>query len=148
MTALASYGIHAVLPPGFEGRIYKHDDLPVAQFATFALPPGAGDFGGGAMHHLTARDVFAVLFEFGPESAHTELFAEHTTMPRSFEARDFQPYSARSGNAHHAGVQRFFLEGGRPFTLHAVLGTRIARRFLVSRLNQLLAGITIEPGAP
>lgn len=147
MTVLASYGINAVLPPGFEGRIYKHDDLPVAQFATFALPPDAGDFGGGAMQHLTARDVFAVLFEFGAESASTQLFAEHAEMPRSFEARDFQPYSARTGNAYHAGVQRFFVEGGRPFTFHAVLGTRIARRLLVARLNQLLRSITIEPSA-
>ena len=143
MTALASYGIHAVLPPGFEGRIYKHDNLPVAQFATFALPPGTGDFGGGAMHHLTARDVFAVLFEYGPESATSAMFSD-PSMPRALEARDFQPYSARTGHAHHAGVQRFFVEAGRPFTLYAVLGTRVARRLLVSRLNQLLTGITIE----
>lgn len=145
MTALASYGIHAVLPPGFEGRIYTHDDLPVAQFATFAIPPGAGDFGGGATHHLTARDVFAVLFEYEPESASTRLFAGHAAMPRSLEAQDFHPYSARTGNAYHAGVQRFFVEAGRPFTFHAVLGTRIARRLLVAKVNQLLAGITIEP---
>ena len=146
MTALASYGISAVLPPGFEGRIYRHDDYSVAQFATFALPPGTGDFGGGAMQHLTARDVFAVLFEYGPESASRAMFSDQG-MPRAFEARDFQPYSARSGHAHHAGLQRFFVEGGRPFTLHAVLGTRVARRLLVARLNQLLAGITIEPAA-
>jgi hypothetical protein len=144
VTALASYGIHAVLPPGFEGRIYRHDDLPVAQFATFALPPGTGDFGGGAMQHLTARDLFAVLFEYGAESATSAMFSDGA-MPRRFDARDFQPYSARSGHAHHAGVQRFFVEGGRPFTLYAVLGTRIARRLLVARLNNLLAGITIEP---
>jgi hypothetical protein len=146
VTALASYGIHAVLPPGFEGRIYRHDSYPVAQFATFALPPGTGDFGGGAMQHMTARDVFAVLFEYGPESSTRDMFSDQA-MPRALEARDFQPHSARSGHAHHAGVQRFFLEGGRPFTLYAVLGTRIARRLLVARLNQLLAGITIEPSA-
>jgi hypothetical protein len=152
VTALASYGIRAVLPPGFEGRIYRHagDDgtaaCAVAQFATFAIPAGSGDFGGGAMPHMTARDVFAVLLEYGPESAGTRLFADGT-MPRTFEARDFQPYGARSGHAYHAGVQRFFIEHGRPFTFYAVLGTRLARRFLVARLNQLLAGITIEPAA-
>ena len=95
---------------------------------------------------MTARDVFATLLEYGPESAQTKLFAG-SSMPRAFVSGDFQPYSSRSGHAHHAGVQRFFVEGGRPFTFYAVLGTRIARRFLVARVNELLAGITIEAPA-
>lgn len=149
MTALSAYGIRAELPAGFEGRIYRHtaadgdEAYAVAQFATFALPVGAGDFGAGAVQHVTSRDVFAVLLEYGPESADRRLFARNA-LPRAFELQDFGRHSTRSGHAHHSGAQRFFVEAGRPFTLHAVLGSHIARRLLIPRLNLLLAGLSIE----
>jgi hypothetical protein len=149
MTALSAYGIRADLPAGFEGRIYRHsatdgdDAYAVAQFATFALPADAGDFGAGAVQHLTSRDIFAVLLEYGPESADRRLFAGNAR-PRALEPRDFARHGTRSGHAHHSGGQWFFVEAGRPFTLHVVLGSHVARRLLIPRVNALLAGLTIE----
>ena len=149
MTVLRAHGIHADLPPGFEGRIYRHAESygdtthPVAQFATFSLPTGAADFGSGAVQLMGLRDVFAVLLEYGPESASRRLFAGKA-MPRRVEPADFKSYRLRVGLAGQSGTQHFFVENGRPFTLYAVLGSHLGRRSLIPALNALLGGIVIE----
>ncbi len=48
---------------------------PVGQFATFPIPDDIGDFGSGAVTLMGPADVFASLFEYGPESVGTALFA-------------------------------------------------------------------------
>ena len=58
----------------------------MAQFATFALPGDVGDFGGGAVNLMGDNDIFAVLFEYGPDSLGTRLFARHG-MPRALSTR-------------------------------------------------------------
>ena len=149
MTSLRAHGIRAEMPPGFEGRIYRHDPAhgdttnPVAHFATFPLPPAA-DFGNGAVQLMGQRDVFVVLLEYGPESVSTRLFAGKT-MPRRLGPSDFKPYRLRLGIAGQSGTQHFFVENGRPFTLYAVLGSHLGRRVLIPWLNALLGGIEVEP---
>jgi len=43
-----------------------------------------------------------------------------------------------------SGTQWFFTEAGRPFTLYAVLGSHARRSVLVPRVNQLLAGLSVD----
>ncbi len=152
MSVLGAHGIRASLPSGFEGRIYRRGangpgrPFPVAQFATFPVPAGAGDFGGGAVDRMGPLDIFAVLFEYEPESAGAALFAR-AGMPRTLRAEDFRPYTIRRGLGGQSGTQWFFTEQGRPFTFYAVLGGHSQRFRLVPRINALLASIDVTPMA-
>lgn len=150
MARLEAHGIAARLPAGFEGRIFRRpkqgdeEPRPVAHFATFALPPDVADFGGGAVTLMGAWDIFAVLFEYGPESLGTRLFAR-TGMPRQLGPEDFRPYLLRRGLGGQSGTQWFFVESGRPFTLYVVLGAHRRRDFLIPQVNALLQAIRVEP---
>jgi hypothetical protein len=150
MAMLRAHGIAVTLPEGFEGRIFVRPHLegeiahPVAHFATFPLPQEVADFGGGAVTLMGPNDIFAVLFEYGPQSVGTELFARQG-MQRSLSAGDFRPTLLRRGLGGQSGTQWFFTEAGRAFTFYAVLGSHARRGVLVPRVNSLLAALTVSP---
>ncbi|HLH27644.1 MAG TPA: hypothetical protein VKW77_01935 [Acidimicrobiales bacterium] len=152
MTALEAHGIRAELPAGFEGRIFvrpavaEEQTYPVAHFATFPLPAEVGDFGAGAVTLMGPGDVFVVLFDYGPSSLGTRLFARQG-MPRSLGPGDFRPTVLRRGLGGQSGTQWFFTEAGRPFTLYAVLGSHRSRAQLVPRVNELLGSLVLAPTA-
>ena len=155
MATLAAHGLVARLPAGFEARIFERPQpgpaagvsRPVAQFATFPIPPSTADFGSGAVTSMGPGDIFAVLFEYGQESVGRPLFS-HQGMPRTLQPTHFRPYTLRRGIGGQSGTQWFFTESGRPFTLYAVLGSHARRQVLVPRLNLLLQNLAIEPLAP
>ena len=150
MAVLEAHGIAAPLPPGFGGRIFvrprtaDEEPRPVAHFATFVLPADTADFGGGAVTLMRPTDIFAVLFEYGPESVGTVLFARQG-MPRQLSTGDFRPTVLRRGLPNQSGTQWFFTEAGRPFTFYAVLGSHALREQLVPQVNGLLAGLQVTP---
>lgn len=150
MPTLQAHGIGAGLPGGFEGRIFRRQGsgaetpFAVAQFATFGLPTDVGDFGGGAVNLMGGDDIFAALFEYGPESLGTRLFARQG-MPRELSTSNFLPYVLRRGLPGQSGSQWFFTEEARPFTLYVVLGSHARRAALVPRVNALLSGIRVSP---
>jgi hypothetical protein len=152
MATLRAHGIEAPLPRGFEGRIFvrarigREVPYPVAQFANFALPPEVADFGGGAVTVMGAQGIFAVLFEYGPESLGRRLFARQG-MPRSLTLADFRPTVLRRGLTGQSGTQWFFTEAGRPFTLYAVLGSHARRSTLVPQVNELIGELMVSPGS-
>lgn len=137
------------MPEGFEGRIFVRPHLagelsyPVAHFATFPLPSDVGDFGGGAVTLMGPNDIFAVLFEYGPESVGTALFARQG-MQRSLSTGDFRPTLLRRGLGGQSGTQWFFTEVGRPFTFYAVLGSHARGGILVPKVNSLLASLNVS----
>jgi hypothetical protein len=151
--ALSAHGIAANLPGGFEGRIFVRTSVgaeicrPVAQFATFAIPEGIGDFGGNTDTDLGPSDIFAVLFEYGPESLGTALF-EVQGVPSGLTTKDFLPYVMRPGVGGSLGIQRFFTASGRPFMFYARLGSLQQQVALVQKVNQLLANVDIQPLTP
>ena len=150
MTTIGAHGIGASLPEGFEGRIFVRPaspgatTYPVAQFATFPIPDDVGDFGSGAVNLMRPGDVFATLFEYGPESVGTRLFA-HQGRPRSLTPGHFSTSLLRRALVGQAGTQWFFTEAGRPFSFYAVLGSHGLGRVLVPRVNALLRQLTISP---
>lgn len=152
MATLSSRGISVRLPAGFEGRIFERKAVagevprPVAQFATFPIPPDTGDFGSGAVTEMSSTDIFVVLFEYGPESLGRVLFARQG-MPRRLEPEDFRPYTLRRGLGGQAGTQYFFTESQRPFTLYAVLGSFAGRYSLAPRVNSLLSQLVVDQPA-
>jgi hypothetical protein len=150
VATLSAHGISAPLPAGFEGRIFVRNQIgdeiprPVTQLATFALPAEVADFGGGAVNLMGSLDIFATLFEYGPESVGKRLFARQG-MPRSLSVTDFRPYLLRRGLTGQSGTQWFFTESGRPFTLYIVLGSHTQRNVLLPRVNSLIAPLAISP---
>lgn len=150
MATLRAHGIEAPLPAGFEGRIFTRVagdgavTYPVAHFTTIAMPAAVGDFGGGVVNLLGSADIFAVLFEYGPESAGRPLFARQG-VPRALAASDFHPFTLRRGLPGQSGTQWFFTEAGRPFTFYAVLGSHLLRQALVPKVNELLTRLSVGP---
>jgi hypothetical protein len=149
MAVIQAHGIAADLPSGFEGRIFVRavttgTAYTVAQFATFPLPDDVGDFGGGAVNLMGPGDVYATLFEYGPESLGKALFARQG-LPSSFGPNDFSPMTLRRGLGGQSGTQRFFTESDRPFSFYAVLGSHVLRNSLVPKVNALLSSIALSP---
>ena len=153
MATIQAHGITAHLPAGFEGRIFIRPTVgegvahPVAHFATFPLPNDVGDFGSGAVTLMGASDVFATLFEYGPESVGTVLFSRQGR-PRALTPGDFRRTLLRRALGGQAGTQWFFTEAGRPFSFYAVLGSQALGPQLVPLVNQLLASLTLSPATP
>jgi hypothetical protein len=148
VSSVAAHGLHANLPSGFEARIFVRARVggerpfPVAHFATFPLPDNVADFGSGAVTLMGPTDIFAVLFEYGPESLGTALFARQG-MVSGLTPEDFRPTVLRRGLGGQCGTQWFFTEAGRPFTFYAVLGSQARRTGLVPKVNALLDGLSV-----
>jgi hypothetical protein len=152
MASISAHGIEAALPDGFEGRIFvravtgNEVTYPVAHFATFPLPTDVGDFGSGAVTQMASNDIFVALFEYGPASSGTRLFARRG-MPRFLATDNFKPTVLRRGIPGQSGTQWFFTEADRPFTLYVVLGSHALRGSLVPRVNVLLGSVKVAPAA-
>ena len=149
MATIGAHGITARLPQGFEGRIFVRPasvgvTYPVGQFATFPIPDDIGDFGSGAVTLMGPTDVFSTLFEYGPESLGTALFAQQGR-PDALSESDFSPVTLRRGIPGQSGTQWFFTESDRPFSFYAVLGSHVLRSTLVPRVNGLLSSLTLSP---
>ena len=94
MTRVAASGITVEVPVGWEGRIYEkreagprptgtleHNPNAVLHVASFPLPPGTGDYGGGAVEQMSNTDLLVILLEHGRPSIGTPLFSG-TRIPR------------------------------------------------------------------
>jgi hypothetical protein len=148
---LQGTGISLDLPRGWEGRVRgalrsasvgQRPDPVVVQAANFALPPTLGDFGGGAVETMTTRDLFMTLFEYGPESVGTPLFARQG-MPRSLGPADLDPWSLRTPLPGMSGIQVFFTEAGRPFCLYVAVGSHHRRFRTLPVISSILQTVAI-----
>lgn len=144
-------GVSVDLPSGWEGEIRRGGDLApqglslrptVAHFANFPLPTARADFGADVVEEMRAGDAFVTLFEYGPESAGTALFAQEG-IPR-LTPRDFDRNTLQRPLPGQSGLQRFFTVNGRPFCLYVVVGSHIDRADAVGPINQLLDSLVIE----
>jgi hypothetical protein len=88
--------------------------------------------------------VFSTLFEYGPESVGTALFAQQGR-PDALLESDFSPITLRRGIPGQSGTQWFFTESGRPFAFYAVLGSHSQRAALVPHVNTLLSSLVLSP---
>lgn len=164
---VAAHGLRVELPHRFEARLYLRDRdeaaaavafpgtlhpsafgdpdeslNPVLHVANFALPPGRGDFGTGAVERMGPAHVFASLLEYDAVEAGRPLFAARG-LPRP-AVTDFAPNALQRRLAGQLGVQRFFTERGRAFCLYAVLGSREHAADLVVQLHEVLSGLRID----
>jgi len=147
-------GLSVELPPGFEGRVTTRapdpaDDslraastgLGLIQVASFPLPTGTGDFGGGATPLMGFRDILIVLLEYGRESVGTPLF-ERQGRP-TLTAADFDENQLQHNLGGQSGSQSFFTEGGRAWCLYVVLGSHLNRARAAPVVNDVVASMSI-----
>jgi hypothetical protein len=160
MTPLNAAGLTVALPRGWEGEIFNRaplvdgrslggpiDETGVARnvvhLANFALPAERGDFGSGAVELMNSGAVLIILFEHGPESVDTPLFAR-SGIPQ-LTPEEFHPQQMQRTLAGQSGRQIFFNIAGRAFCLYVVLGGHRQREVLVPLVNEVLASLAIEP---
>jgi len=151
---VAGHGLRVAVPHPWEARLYRRDAAevnergelahPVLHLANFALPPGRGDYGTGAVELMGSQHVFVALLEFERSEAFRPLFASRG-LPRP-AAGEFGPNALQRRLPGQGGVQRFFTERGRPFCLYVVLGSMRNARRLVPGLHRVLDGLQVGAG--
>ena len=152
MSRLERSGIGVEVPVGWEGSITGGGlelladgarDSTVMHVASFPLPAQRGTFGSEAVELMNGQDVFMVLFEYGPESAGSPLFAAEG-IPRRLQARQFDRNSLQRALPGQSGLQQFFTHRGRAFCLYIVLGSHVDRADLLPRVNAVLDSLEIQ----
>ncbi|HZC69508.1 MAG TPA: hypothetical protein VE442_02320 [Jatrophihabitans sp.] len=144
---VAAHGLRVHLPERWEARLFLRDATadeaesvnPVLHLANFALPPGRGDFGSGAVEKMGAGHAFVALLEYDSDEAGTPLFAARG-VPRPV-LRDFARNALQRPLRGQLGYQRFFTEHGRAFCLYVVLGSPAAG--LVGKVHGVLDNIKV-----
>jgi hypothetical protein len=148
MTRLIAHGVAVEVPAGWEGRILRRTALnteersrAVMHVASFPMPEERGDFGVGVTELMRRGDVFVTLFEYGPESLGTPMFAAsgvpHLTVEQ-FSARRLQR-TLRG----QLGCQLFFTANQRPFCLYVVVAGRLHLRPIISQVNAMLEALEL-----
>ena len=136
-------------PDATDGRSLAVAEEEVARnvihLANFALPAERGDFGSGAVELMSTGALLVILFEHGPESVDTPLFARKG-VPQ-LTADEFHPQQMQRTLMGQSGRQIFFNEAGRAFCLYVVLGSHRQREVLVPLVNEVLRTLEIEPAS-
>ena len=141
-------GVAVDLPPGWEARARSQRPSEpgsrgnlLLHAATVPLPASRGDFGSGAVELLGPDDVFVSLFEYDAQDAAKALFAaQGLPTPRP---SDFSQAVLQRTQLGHSGAQFFFTAHGRPFCLHAVLGSHSRRAPGAAKVAALLSRTTV-----
>jgi hypothetical protein len=149
-STVAAHGLQVALPPRWEARLFLRDALgergssvnPVVHLGNFALPPGRGDFGSGAVEVMQAGHAFVALLEYAATEAGTALFAaKGLPRPALF---DFAPNALQRRLPGQLGVQRFFTENGRAFCLYVVLGSARGAEQLLDEVHSVLDNVAVS----
>lgn len=145
---IAAHRLAVGLQAGWEGRILRRAQTAdeeqtraVVHLASFPLPERRGDFGSGVTQLMRSEDVFVVLFEYGPESLGTPLFAGQG-VPR-VDASMFHSKRLQRPLPGQVGCQVFFTEANRPFCLYVVAGSRAHLPRIVQQVNVVLDQVEI-----
>lgn len=138
--------IAAALPaPPVSGAVATAETtMPFLHLANFPLPPRRGAFGTGAVELMSGPDTLIVLFEYSADSLGAALFAP-SRLPRVLHPGAFNPHALQRILPGQGGYQAFFTESGRAFSLYVVLGSLAQAVSTVPGVNQVLAGLQIDP---
>jgi hypothetical protein len=147
---LVAGGLRLEIPSGWEARVRRQAPSQpgrpgnvLLHAATVPLPDQRGDFGSGVVERLGPDDAFLALLEYDAKDASKVLFkAPRIPVPKP---SDFSPDVLQRTRAGNTGAQWFFSVSGRPFSLHAVLGSHARRAPGAAKLARLLQGLTVSP---
>jgi hypothetical protein len=152
MSRIDRAGVGVEVPAGWEGSISGGEfalmsdgakEATVMHLGSFPLPTDRGSFGTGAVELMTGQDIFISLFEYGPESVDTPLFAAQG-IPRRLDSRQFDRDALLHAIPQQSGLQQFFTHRGRAFCLYVVLGSHIDRADLLPQVNAVLESLQID----
>jgi hypothetical protein len=124
------------LPPPAENH-------PVVRLANFALPLTRNTYAEDVAEGLREGQVVASLAEFSPTLADKGLYA-----PRGVpqvEPDDLDPRAVQRQAPGRAGLQRFFSEHGRAFSLYVVARRGPGLDRAMHELTAQLRGLTVAP---
>jgi hypothetical protein len=144
-----SGGLSLDPPPGWEVRVKRQAPSQpgrpgnvLLHAATVPLPDNRGDFGSGVVDLLGPDDAFVSLLEYDRRDVDAVLFvATRLPVPKP---SDFSTATLQRTRAGNTGAQWFFRLAGRPFTLHAVLGSHARRAPGAVKVAQLLRTLEVR----
>jgi len=149
MTHIAAHGVRLDVPSGWEGRIVRRAPVnplersrAVVHLASFPMPEARGDFGVGVTELMRRGDVFVTLFEYGPESVGTPMFA-----PKGIPKLTTDMFGSRRLQRTlpgQIGCQLFFTADRRPFCLYVVVAGRFHLRPAVTQVNAMLQKLDLS----
>jgi hypothetical protein len=145
---LVAGGLRLEIPAGWEARVRRQAPSQpgrpgnvLLHASTIALPEQRGDFGSGVVERLGADDAFVAIFEYDEKDASKVLFRV-TRIPVP-KPSDFSPDVLQRTIGDNTGAQWFFSVAGRPFSMHAVLGSHARRAPGATKVARLLQGLTV-----
>ena len=148
MTQLAAHGIGIQVPNGWEGRILRRSAVHAAErsravvhVASFPMPEERGDFGVGVTELMRSGDAFVTLFEYGPESLDTPLFAAQGVPRLTVDL--FTSRRLQRTLPGQVGCQLFFTANRRPFCLYVVVSGRLHLRSVIPQMNRMLQALDL-----
>ena len=146
-STLRGHGLALTVHDGWEARIWMPDlpppaeNHPVVRLANFALPVTKNTYAEDVADGLRAGEVVASLAEFSPKLADRGLYAPHGVPV--LEPIDLDPRAVQRQASGRAGVQRFFSEHGRAFSLYVVARRGAGLDRAMHELAAQLRGLTV-----
>ena len=147
-STLRAHGLALTVHDGWEARIWMPElpppaeNHPVVRLANFALPLTKNTYAEDVADELQAGEVVASLAEFSPSLADRGLY-EPRGVPE-LHPEDLDPRAVQRQAPGRAGVQRFFSEHGRAFSLYVVARRGRGLDRAMHQLTQQLRGLTVE----
>lgn len=138
-TRLTGLGLRIDVPRGWDGRIAERERLlpgaALVHVASFPLPAPDDEAASKAQAAIGGDDVLLTVSEALPGQA----------LPLQTPRIGLHERGVSVGR--YTVVDRYFVEKGRAFLLHATFGAGPPPDELIRRLNRILASLTIEPRA-
>jgi hypothetical protein len=145
--ALSGHGLALTVHDGWEARIWMPDlpppaeNHPVVRLANFALPLTKNTYAEDVADGLRGGEVVASLAEFSPTMAGRGLYASRGVP--ELEPGDLDPRAVQRQAPGRAGVQRFFSERGRAFSLYVVARRGAGLERAMHELTVQLRGLAV-----
>ena len=146
-STLRGHGLALTVHDGWEARIWMPDlppppeNHPVVRLANFALPLTKNTYAEDVADGLRAGEIVASLAEFSPTLADRGLYAPQGVP--TLEPTDLDPRAVQRQAPGRAGVQRFFSEHGRAFSLYVVARRGAGLDRAMHELAAQLRGLTV-----
>lgn len=147
-STLRGHGLALSVHAGWEARVWMPDlpppaeNHPVVRLANFALPLTKNTYAEDVADGLQTGQVVASLAEFSPTLAGRGLYASRGVPHLGPD--DLDPRAVQRQAPGRVGVQRFFSEHGRAFSLYVVARRGRGLDAAMQQLAAQLQGLTVE----
>jgi hypothetical protein len=144
---LDGHGLTLDVHHGWEARMWRPrvdppaTAGPVVRFANFPLPKTRDTYAAEVAGTLRPGDVVVSLVGFGRGSANTALYAARRAPLLRIE--DLDPKALQAPGAGRLGVQRFFSQGDRAFSLYVMAREGPGLREALAAVNATMRSLRV-----